>query len=347
MSNKKLKIAVVCMVNDSQEYLSEFIFYHLNLVDHIFLVDHNSERDLRNLSIQNITFIRSSQEAQFQSECTNTVINHFNLKNKFDWLFVLDIDEFLPFKNKSVFHEFLRKHHKAKTLQFFWKNGVPFSKEQKDMPDGLIDCHDIRFFFKNSVNYKTAVNIKRLKGNFVVPTGAHRIDYKSRIFFSLNPFRRKYIRHSFAVSQYPLLHIVAFNKDFFIKKIKIYVEQMKYRKHIKGQGGWIVKDYPKSYFGDEWLWYIANFRVTNPANFFEVKSGNFIQEKIFEHMDRNKISAMRKKILSFPLVKKIKASKAEKEYLLHKIDDSDIINNIKWFYVNEYNEIIISPPSNS
>ena len=346
MSYKNIKTAIVCMVNDSQEYLSEFIFYHLNLVDHIFLIDHNSERDLRNLSIQNITFIRSNQKAQFQSECTNIVIEHFDIKKKFDWLFVLDIDEFLPFTDRLVFQSFLNKHHNEHTIQFFWKNGVPFHKNQRKLPSGLIDCCSIRFFSKNSINSKTFVNIKKVNGDFFVPTGAHRIDYMIRGFFSFNFFRRRYKSYPSFSCELPLFHIVAFDKNSFVKKIKRYVEQMKYREHIKGQGGWVVRNYPQSFEGETWLWYIANFRVTNSDNFFEVKPQYFEEKSIFEHLQRDKIIALRKKILSLPRIHKIPATENEKKYISQKIDDGDIFLNLQWFTIDDNNEVRISIPRN-
>src|SRR5690606_32093468 len=128
------RTAIVCMVHNGYEYLSEFLTYHFQLCDHIYLIDHNSHRDLRDLRLDGLTVVRSNQVAQFQSECTNLVIEHFQIKKKYDWLFVLDIDEFLPFSNKKDFHDFLQKHKQGAVLQFYWRNGVPVYEGENEAP---------------------------------------------------------------------------------------------------------------------------------------------------------------------------------------------------------------------
>ena len=170
----KQRTAVVCMVYNGYEYLAEFLTYHLALCDDIFLIDHNSERDLRALQMDRVTIVRSNHEAQFQSECTNIVIEHFGIKQKYDWLFVLDIDEFLPFSSKNTFHDFLNQNKDHYVVQLHWRNGVPFYGEDMT-PETLIACDSIRFFHKDGKQHKSFVNIAKTKGQFFVPTGAHHI----------------------------------------------------------------------------------------------------------------------------------------------------------------------------
>lgn len=331
------------MVHNGYEYLSEFITHHLLLCDHLYIIDHNSQRDLRQLDIDRVTFLRTSHEAQFQSECTNLVIEHFGIKKKFDWLFVLDIDEFLPFKNKNDFQAFLTNHSKDSTLEFNWRNGVPFY-DAAEQPQSLIDCNSIRFFHKNSPHVKTAVNIRKTKGRFVVPTGAHHIHYPPPPKIKL-PFTYRKERYISPVSETPLNHVVAFNKDAFVKKIKIYVEQMKYREHIKGQGGWMVRNYPDTLSDDDWLWYIANFRVSDETQFQECRNDLFIEDHIFSHLDKNAIHALHAKILSMHTTPKGAADEDEKEYLSFKSDDRHVMQNIKWFSITAGHEIVTSVPA--
>jgi hypothetical protein len=338
-----IKTAVVCMVYNGYEYLAEFLLYHLNLCDHIFLIDHNSQRDLRGLDMARVTCVRSNHEAQFQSECTNLVIEHFNIKKNYDWLFVLDIDEFLPFSNKDSFHEFLNKYKGENAVQFQWRNGVPFYDETKEPPPSLIDCDSIRFFHKQSPHCKTCVNIRKTKGKFVVPTGAHHIaiDYSG----SMKPlFLQRKKRFLAPISDLPLFHIVAYNKDAFIEKIKIYVEQMKYREHVGGQGGGVVRDYPDELSNDEWLWYIANFRVSEPEQYYECKAEYFIEEPIFLHLVKEQVMAIRDKIFSCRTIEKQSALPEEKEYLRYKKDDREIVQNLEWFDVSTEAEIITHIP---
>ena len=332
------------MVYNGYEYLSEFLNYHLTLCDHIFLIDHNSDRDLRALDMERVSVVRSNHEALFQSECTNIVIEHFDIKKNYDWLFVLDIDEFLPFSNKGYFHAFLSRHQNDRVLQFHWRNGVPFYDEDQT-PPSLIDCPSIRFFHKHGIQHKSFVNTRTTKGKFFVPTGAHHISRIMPNWQRSIPVLKNKKNYKPVIVDIPLFHIVAFNKFAFVKKIKNYVEQMKYREHIVGQGGWMVRDYPDDFSGDEWLWYIANFRVSDPDDFYETKTEFFLEEPIFDHLDREQVQDLRNRILAFANVEKGKASIEEKEYLAYKKDDREVMDNIRWFRINEENEIItVIPP---
>ncbi len=327
------------MVYNGYEYLSEFLSHHLALCDSIYIIDHNSDVDLRQAGIERVTVVRSSHEAQFQSECTNTVLEHFDIRKNYDWLFVLDIDEFLPFSDRGVFHDFLKKHEQDRVLQFHWRNGVPFYDDRHESPASLIDCNSIRFFNKRGQQYKSFVNIKKTKGNFFVPTGSHHI---VRAFFPglyRLPFLKNRKHYQAVVSDLPLYHIIAFNKTAFIKKIKNYVEQMKYREHIKGQGGWLVRDYPDALSDDQWLWYIANFRVGDREQFYDVAPEDFIEEPVFSHLDRSQVMAFRSKIAACAKMNKKKAGQEEQDYLRFKQDDRNIADNIKWFGINSENEI--------
>lgn len=328
------------MVYNGYEYLAEFIEYHLNLCEHIYIIDHNSERDLRQISIDNVTFIRSNHEAQFQSECTNLVIEHFNIKSKYDWLFVLDIDEFLPFSNKKTLQDFLNNHKNHQIVKLHWKNGVPFYDEEKENPKSLIDCNSIRFFYKSGRQYKSFVNIKKTKGLFFVTTGAHTICRIMPFWRSITPILNRRKTYIPKASNLNLFHIVAFNKSSFVKKIKNYIKQIEYRSHVTQQGGGVVKDYPEEYKGDEWLWYIGNFRVTNPQEFYGVEKENFIENNIFKEVNSKSTINLRQKILSLPKTTKQPQTTEEKKYLEYKTNDRDVLENIKWFKINQNNEII-------
>lgn len=339
-----IKTAVVCMVYNGQEYLAEFISYYLNLCDHIYLIDHNSQKDLRALDIEGVTVVRSNHEAQFQSECTNRVVEHFKIKEKYDWLFVLDIDEFLPFSDRSIFHVFLEQHKGESAIQFQWRNGVPFYDGDKEPPPSLIDCNSIRFFHEHSPHCKTCVNIKKTKGRFVVPTGAHHIsvDYSGRIRLPIIHRKNRFIA---PISKRPLMHIVAYNRDAFVEKIKVYVEQMKYRDHVKGQGGGVVRDYPDEISNDEWLWYIANFRVSNPDQYYECEVEHFLEEPIFFHLTKEHVADVREKMFSCPDMEKRPALPVEQEYLCYKKDDRDVVKNIEWFEISAEHEVCSIVPA--
>lgn len=334
----------MCMVYNADQYLSEFLAYHLTLVDHIFLIDHKSHRDLRGLDLPGLTVVRSNHVAQFQSECTNLVLDHFNIRQEFDWLFVLDVDEFLPFKDKGNFLRFLKSHSSKKILRLRWRNGIPFNNQIENLPTSLIDCASVRFFYKPSVHYKSFVNMAKIGTNFIVPTGAHDIAYAFKPWYLRLPYlRNRTIYQSFPVEK-SLFHIVAFNKDDFLQKIQNYIKQMEYREHIKGQGGWLVREYPSNMSDDQWLWYVANFRVSNSNSHQAAKEENFLPIPIFAHLELAEVDLIRKQLDGLTSMKLVEQSREEKMYLEHKEYDTKILENLMWFDIDNDDEIICVLP---
>ena len=120
---------------------------------------------------------------------------------------------------------------------------------------------------------------------------------------------------------------------------------MKYREHIKGQGGWCVRDYPDEFSNDEWLWYIANFRVSNPEQYYDTKREDFIENPVFSQLDKDQVISLRKKIEACSTTSKKTATTPESEYLRYKQDDGNILGNIKWFNINVDNEIVTIVPA--
>ena len=115
---------VICQFNDSPIYLPAFLAYHLRIVDHVFLIDHNSSKNYRYLSCDRVTVFRSTISTYRLDININALLNVINSENKFDWIFVLDIDEFLPFQNKKQIHKFLCKYRDAQCISFRWRNGI-------------------------------------------------------------------------------------------------------------------------------------------------------------------------------------------------------------------------------
>lgn len=173
-----LKIVVLVMTYEPYRYFSEFIIHNKNLVDHIYVIDHRSSKKFSTLHIEGVTFVESNQVCQFQSEVTNVLIRDFRLYEKYDWIFVLDIDEFLPFNRKIDLRDFLVRHESERVIAFNWRNGVgiyPTNDKEVKPYDSLINVSPL--FVSNYINptIKVAVNCNRLKYPFYFRTGAHEI----------------------------------------------------------------------------------------------------------------------------------------------------------------------------
>jgi hypothetical protein len=333
---KHFKTAVVCMVQSGYEYICEFLLHHLNICDHIYIIDHNSERDLRNVTIDRVTVVRSNHIAWFHSESVNLVTEHFDIRGLYDWLFVLDVDEYLPFTKKQKFQEFLSEHQSDYVVQMSWRNGVPFHENEDEIPISLVDCESIRFFSKKSHLSKSFINIGKTKGDFVVPAGAHNTKMRSQLKKIYEPGK----------TDYSLFHIPAFCKSQFVEKLNTIAHQIELRNHvIKGLGGLATIDYPNDYSNQNtWLWYIANYRVRHAEQFYETSLEDFQEKMIFSHLDRNEVKALHEHIKEGPLCRTTLATVEELEYRKYKSDERRILDNMKWFRIDQNNQILSVKP---
>ena len=106
------------MVKDGDKYLVDFISYHLNIVDMIWFIDHSSLNSVKRFETSRIKVFNCKFNAQFQGEVVSLVARHIKKLYKIGWLFILDIDEFLPFNNLNDFNKFLLKKNKYSVYAF-------------------------------------------------------------------------------------------------------------------------------------------------------------------------------------------------------------------------------------
>ena len=342
MRVKEYKIAIVCKVYDSYEYLAEFILYHSILVDHIYFIDHKSKRDLRQLDFPGISVVRSNHCRNYQAESVGRIIEHFSIAKQFDWLFLLDIDEFLPFSNRNAVDRFIQKNRRKTILHFYWKNGYPHSTNMKPV-NSLIDCDEIRFFHRESAIRKTCVNLMKTRDNFLVSSGAHYILYRSIPWYSRDRKLRRNSNIRSYPSNLPLYHIPAFDRVHMSRKISNFIAEMPYRSHVKGRGGWMIRKYPKNFSEvseEDWIWYIANFRERNPDRQHSVQAKDFVRYELFEGISRAECLKLRSRINTLTKIELSEPSSQEEFYMVSKRDEREILQNLRWFQVTEENELV-------
>lgn len=335
----KPKVAIVVMAHNPYQYISEFLVHHGNLVDSIYLIDHRSDKRLREIKIDNLIHIESNQVAQFQSEVTNAVIRDYKIYENHDWIFVLDVDEFLPFKSQGELHQFFKKYKNAKSVAFNWLNGVgvypTIDSENLDDDRSLIDVAPLFISKKKNPNIKVCVNCNNLKYPFYFRTGAHEVVKPFR-FLSLFLKKNYYKSIKNHIDSHFIHHIVSFDRESFYKKIKNYVYQMRLRQHVKGQGGWMVEGYLKNFEDKDWLEVIQNFRVSDKEKLVNnVDESMFVKKDIFNHLKINKIMEIKRKIKILNS-KILKDSSAEEiVYIKSKRYDTDVMRNARFFHVSK------------
>ncbi len=339
------KVAIIVMAHNPYQYIAEFLIHHLNIADCIYLIDHRSDKSLSEINLQNVIYIESNQVAQFQSEVTNAVIRDYKIYENNDWIFVLDIDEFLPFKSKSELHQFIKSNKNAQTLSFNWLNGVgiyPTVETEIEIENdtrSLINVVPLFISNKPNPNIKVCVNCNKLKYPFYFRTGAHEI-VKPYRFLSLFLKKNYYKSIRNQKDPYFIYHIIAFDRKSFYKKIKNYVYQMRLRKHVKGQGGWMVEEYLKDFDDKAWLEVIQNFRVSDKKKIaYGVDHNMFIKRNIFDHLDIKKIVDIKQKIKTLSNKKISESSPDEYAYIKNKKYDTDVKLNSSFFNVRQTNGI--------
>ena len=325
---------IVCMVKDGDKYLADFISYHLAIIDRIWFIDHNSKNSIKRFESEKIQVFDFNFNAQFQGEAVTLVARHIKNRYKNGFLFILDIDEFLPFKNHEEVDDFVNSYKNKKVIGFNWINGFCFNKEKRKLTN-LSEYDQIIFTSNINPNSKMAVNLSKVTKNFAIGTGGHSITDK-KLFF------RKIISPYFG--GLTIYHILASSKNDLFFKIERYVDQMKYRLNVKGIGGWSVRKYLTNKNLD-FLCLIAYYRSELIGiKFFGKDNFRIFELDIFKNIRNTKEHFKYKKISSDLLVnKKITKTKGEEEYLKYKVNDNDIDNNIKWFLIDNYFIKILRP----
>jgi hypothetical protein len=201
-----MKVALVCIAKNEDNYINEWVDYHLKLgFDTIFIYENDWNSGVINNDVVKIKVGGPKQ----QIPSYNSFVQ--NYKNEYDWAAFLDVDEFLVLKKHNNIKEFLFNYINEDAIGinwvFFGDNGITneeeysvlnrFTKRQKT-PDEHI---------------KSIVNLKKVNVMYVhnhtgrcVDTNLKRIDNTP---FNLNgPIDVAQINHYFVKT-----------KNEFIKKI--------------------------------------------------------------------------------------------------------------------------------
>lgn len=155
-----MKISLVCIAKKEDDYIQEWISYHLKLgFDKIFIYENDWEHEIHNPMVQ--TFKVNGPRMQVP------VYNHFiqNYKNDYDWAAFLDIDEFLVLKKHNNIHEFVKDYENYDAIGVNWMlfgdNNLTSTSER-----GVLSRFTKR---QNDVNphIKSIVNLKKVNSMLV------------------------------------------------------------------------------------------------------------------------------------------------------------------------------------
>lgn len=94
-------------------------------MDRIIYIDHVSRSDFSKLDLAKTKFIACDIKNFVKDITYPKVINQSGRLDGLDFLFILDIDEFLPFETQAALHAFLKSYVSYGTGTLNWINGYP------------------------------------------------------------------------------------------------------------------------------------------------------------------------------------------------------------------------------
>lgn len=223
-----IKICLCTMGKEENLYAKEFIEYYIKLgFDHLFIYDNNSPNTekiievLENKYINQVTIYESlkmniTNQPQAFTHC------YYNNGNNFDWLLMIDMDEFLYIVDNTLKNYLSRKiFRKCDFIKYYWVLPTDNNLVHYD-PRPLFE----RFKgpFKKSSIYKTMVkgNISNLTYNihsvkYFLPNKSFCDNEGNYITSKFIPFKND---KDININKAYLLHFRFKSTEEFIKKLK-------------------------------------------------------------------------------------------------------------------------------
>lgn len=132
-----MKSVVLVQARNPDAYLPAFLAHHLRLCDHIILLDHNSDVDLRTLRQSAVDVYRIAVKTFAKDIFIQYFLGMLELWRSYDFLFILDVDEFLPFTSRSQIERFMWENRNTSVLSMNWRNGYSDSDRPLDGSETL------------------------------------------------------------------------------------------------------------------------------------------------------------------------------------------------------------------
>ena len=190
-ANESLRVALVCIAKNEDDYINEWIDYHLKLgVDEIFVYQ-NDWRMTRQQDSRVVHFIEFDGSCRQLSAYNDFIDNH---SGEFDFAIFIDVDEFVCLVRDRDIKSFLLKYRGYGAVclnwRFFGDNGL---SSVRDGDYALVNRFT-RCGKRLDRLVKTILNlhaVKREKIHFVSP---HHLDIAGKRGFAVSVDRRFFVR---------------------------------------------------------------------------------------------------------------------------------------------------------
>ena len=263
----------------------------------MILLDHVSSADMRPLADQNLSVIRiESGPYEGRSAYINFIIDSWDIRKRFDWVFVLDIDEFLSVSDQGELEDVLQRNSGALAISLPWRNGLPFgdrhqpSAPRQDNASNLGDQR-LRFYSEPSRYRKLATNARQGIW-FHVRGGAH--------YLKLDPwsrFRTKIHTRGVKNSRLELLHVPFLDFGTLADKLAMGPDWEFRDKLFQTEARVDMYQSLKERPSDEesWAylkWLCAYYRAGPKMPFARIPDENFLSHPVFEALPSRRIAEL-------------------------------------------------------
>lgn len=228
-----MKVCIVSIAKLENLYISEWVNHHLNLgFDHIYICDNNDldgERVSEVIDDPRVTIFDWIDEKSLQSRCYTWCYQ--KLKNDYDWVVFIDIDEFIILENDSDVHDFIQnpRFSDCNIIRLCWKHFT--DNDELDVIDGDYSC--LNRFNEQVTNFeenrwgksfiKTTIDIKNNR------IFAHGYFFDRHLTFAKSADGNKCINSSRSVVQKDPIYKNAWINHYRTKTIGEFIRQKYFR----------------------------------------------------------------------------------------------------------------------
>lgn len=189
------RLTVVAMAKNESARVHDIMRHFCALFDRIVLIDHLSEDDTAQIAMSyngigntEVIVFRGLDKGYYQSEYMSACANALIAEKATDWLFFLDFDEFLPFKNATEFHQALVGLSSEAVINMPWYNLALRELDPKTLQGAdVILGDDASEYVKIALNVRalSQTTVQITQGNHSVVLPDSDTQYYGKLAFGL------------------------------------------------------------------------------------------------------------------------------------------------------------------
>lgn len=174
-----MKLVVISTIRNESDILEIFVRYHLQIVDHMIIINHRSadssldilrriEQEGRPITIAEVKDLEH-QQGTVLTQFMKTAVRDYNA----DWVIPLDADEFLAVNGKGSIREDMEKLPQDKIVKVLWRTYVPLPSDNYQEPNILKRITHYRRTENQNLRKIMIPRTMAMKKNGLISAGNH------------------------------------------------------------------------------------------------------------------------------------------------------------------------------